>query len=135
MRIQPAVIPVTQEINFGQKRPSTKIPGNLNVKPKPKGPSAFFIGLVSIISLLAGGTWLYRQTYQYKFQSLFKQYQKDCSAYTIDSTCTHQDSIDYRQKLDSLTVDFLQKITELNAASKTDKDENTADTAYINIKK
>ena len=63
MRIQPAVIPVTQEINFGQKRPSTKIPGNLNVKPKPKGPSAFFIGLVSIISLLAGGTWLYRQTF------------------------------------------------------------------------
>lgn len=135
MRIQPAAMPAIQEINFGQKRPTTKIPGSLNVKPKHKGPSKFSICLMSVISLLACGTWLYRQTYQYKFQTLFKQYQKDCSEYTIDSTCSHQDSINYRQKLDSLTIDFLKKITELNAASKTNENEKTADTAYININK
>ena len=129
MKIQSTATPIAHNPNFGQKHPSTKLPANLNLKPRPKAPSGFFIGLMSAISLLAGGTLLYRQTYQYKFQSLLKEYQNNLSEIKLDSTCTKQDSIDCTRKRDSLTIDFLKKLAELKPAQST----NTADTAYINL--
>ena len=129
MKIQPTNFRVAQNLSFGHKRPTIKIPENLNLKPKSKAPSAFLLGLFSVVSLLAGGTWLYRQTYQYKFQSLWKQYQQNYNEIVLDSTSTKQDSINYMQKRDSLTVDFLQKFVELKSAL----NKQTADTAYIDL--
>lgn len=134
MKIQSTGIPVSPRVNFGQKRPTTWLPGELRVKSNGKRKMKSFIPLIPI-SLLFIATMAWRSTPEYeaqqkskKFQKIFAEYQHEYNKIRLDSTSSHQDSVIGTQKRDSLTIDFLKKLAELSPPQR-------EDTPYIDLTK